>query len=176
MQAFYRCLISLYPAVYRERFGEEMIEVFRDIQRDSASQNAFTRGVFCLREMRGLLHGALREHARALGARFDLPLPMRRFEMRSGFRFPKATAVLMTIILAGVVVAIERGEAIQRSLPDASPKLGPIQPAHFQFLPWILGMLAFFYAVGSIGWIILFALHRSGVHRLAEVSGEQKQA
>jgi hypothetical protein len=33
--------------------------------------------------------------------------------MRTEFRFPKTTAVLMTIILAGVISAIQTGEAIQ---------------------------------------------------------------
>jgi hypothetical protein len=34
-------------------------------------------------------------------------------------------------------------------------------------------LLVFFYAAGAVGWAILFALHRSGVHRLADVA-EQK--
>jgi hypothetical protein len=34
--------------------------------------------------------------------------------------------------------------------------------------------LATFYAAGLIGWAILFALRRSGVHRLDETSGEPK--
>jgi hypothetical protein len=33
---------------------------------------------------------------------------------------------------------------------------------------------ALFYAAGLIGWAILFALRRSGVHRLAGMSTEQK--
>jgi hypothetical protein len=31
----------------------------------------------------------------------------------------------------------------------------------------------FFYAAGLVGWVILFTLRRSGVHRLAEMSGER---
>jgi len=27
----------------------------------------------------------------------------------------------------------------------------------------------FFYVAGAIGWAILFALHRSGVHRLGDI-------
>jgi hypothetical protein len=94
--------------------------------------------------------------------------------VRSEFRFPKTTAVLMTIILAGVVVAIERGEAIQASLQAVNPPIGPIQPARFTLLPVIALMFVFVYAAGVIGWAILFAMRRSGVHRLAETSGEQK--
>lgn len=84
--------------------------------------------------------------------------------MRSEFRFPKATAVLMTIILAGVVMAIEKGEGIVASL-SASP--------HFHLFPGVVLMLAFFYAAGAFGWAILFAMRRSGVHRL-ETSADQK--
>ena len=94
--------------------------------------------------------------------------------MRSEFRFPKVTAVLMTIILAGVVVAIEKARAIQASVPDIGPRVGPIQPAHFTFLPTIALIFAFFYAAGMIGWAILFSLRRSGVHRLADMSPEAK--
>jgi hypothetical protein len=94
--------------------------------------------------------------------------------MRTEFRFPKTTAVLMTIILAGVVLAIRRGEAIQRSLPYANPPVGPIHPVHSTLLPGVVFGLAFFYAAGLIGWAILFAMRRSGVHRLDETSVSPK--
>jgi len=84
--------------------------------------------------------------------------------MRTEFRFPKATAVLMTIILAGVVLAINKGEGIVASL-NATP--------HFSFLPGVMLMLAVVYAAGVIGWAILFALRRSGMHRL-ETFSQQK--
>jgi uncharacterized membrane protein (DUF106 family) len=91
--------------------------------------------------------------------------------MRNQFRFPKATAVLMAIILGGVVVAIQKGEAISASLQDAvTPPIGPIHPVHSVLLGGIVLGLLFFYAAGLIGWAILFALRRSGLHRLAETS------
>lgn len=90
--------------------------------------------------------------------------------MRTGFRFPRTTAVLMTIILAGVVLAIEKGEAIEGSLPYANPPIGPIHPVHSTLLPGIVMGFALFYAAGLIGWAILFAMRRSGVHRLDETS------
>jgi len=95
--------------------------------------------------------------------------------MRSEFRFPKATAALMAIILVIVVYAIEKAEAIQGSLPDVNPQLPPIHPAQFTFLPTIALMLAVVYAVGVVVWAILFALHRSGVHRLSEISSSPGQ-
>jgi len=93
--------------------------------------------------------------------------------MRSEFRFPKATAFLMTVILAGTVLAIGKAQAISASLPHINPPVGPIQPDHFGFLPAVALMFAIAYVVGLLGWAILFALKRSGTHRL---SGMQDSA
>ena len=92
--------------------------------------------------------------------------------MRSQFRFPTATAVLMMIILAGTIVAIEKARAIQALYSNGHP-IVPLEAARFTFFPTVAFLLVFFYAAGAIGWVILFALHRSGVHRLADMS-EQK--
>ena len=89
--------------------------------------------------------------------------------MRPGFRFPKSTAALMMIILAGVVVAINQGEEI--SIAHAEPNAFP--GPHFNFLPALAAILAVVYALGVLVWAILFALGRSGVHRLADVSRQQ---
>ena len=57
---------------------------------------------FCAREIAGVVAGAVREHWRALGGEHVWRLfSNRRFTMRTEFRFPKATAVLMMIILGG---------------------------------------------------------------------------
>lgn len=165
MLRLYRYLLCLYPADHRDQFGDEMIEVFRDAQADAAKQSMISRGAFCLREAAGLLTGAVRQHFLALGAgRVWLSFPTRRFSMRNGFRFPKSTAVLMTLILAGVLVAIEKGEGIVASLA-ATP--------HFDMLPSLAFMFGVVYVLGVAGWVILFALRRSGVHRL-ETSIQQK--
>ena len=34
MITFYRCLLYLYPSLYRQEFAEEMVSVFRDAQAD----------------------------------------------------------------------------------------------------------------------------------------------
>lgn len=93
--------------------------------------------------------------------------------MRNGFRFPKTTAVLMTIILAGVIVAIRKGEAIAASLPDVSQPIAPIHSAPSYLLPGVVAGFIFFYGAGVIGWAILFALRRSGVHRLDDMQPEK---
>ena len=91
--------------------------------------------------------------------------------MHAEFRFPRATLILMALILAGTVLAIEKAQAISASLPHINPPVGPIQPERLTFLRPVLLMFAAAYATGLIGWAILFALKRSGMHRLSQVEG-----
>ena len=93
--------------------------------------------------------------------------------MRNEFRFPKATALLMAIILAGVLVAIQKGESIEASLPHVSPPIGPIQSVHSTLLSGVILWWLLFVAMGMVGWAILFAMRRSGVHRLAGTSTDR---
>jgi hypothetical protein len=169
----YRNLLRLYPAFHRKQFGEEMVSVFGEMQAETASKSKLDRGIFFARETAGVVGGALQEHWRVLGGdSIGLWFPPRRFTMRTEFRFPKTTAILMTIILAGVVMAIKQGETISSSY--VNPTIGPLPPTHSVLLGGIFLTLAFFYAAGLIGWAILFAMRRSGVHRLAETSGGSK--
>jgi hypothetical protein len=175
MPTIYQRLLALYPETHRQQFGEEMMAVFEEVRADIRDKGASARAAFCVREIAGLLNGALAEHLRAfIGSDPGFSFSTRRFAMRNGFRFPKTTAVLMTIILLGVILAIREGEAIAYSLPHVNPQLPPIQPVHSVLLSGIPLMFMFFYAAGLVGWAILFALRRSGVHRLAEMSGERK--
>lgn len=166
MFTFYRFLLRFYPIAYQDCFSEEMAAVFRESQMEIVTKGLAAQIRFHIRETTGLVLGALQEHLREY--------PTRRFAMRNEFRFPKSTAGLMTIILAGVVLAIDKGKAIQASLPAANPSIAPIQPAQHTFLPVIAMVFLFFYAAGLIGWAILFALRRSGTHRLAELASEEK--
>jgi hypothetical protein len=170
----YRYLLRLYPAFHRRRFGQEMTAVFGELQAENLSKGVFARGVFYVRETAGVVSGALQEHWRALvGDAVRLGFPNRRYTMRTEFRFPKATAVLMAIILGGVVLAIQKGEAISASLRDAvSPPIGPIHPVHSVLLGGIMIGLLLFYVAGLIGWAILFAMRRSGLHRLDETAAK----
>ena len=147
--------------------------MFREARAEIEKKGIATRGRFGLREMMGLVHGAFVAHLRLLSGSYSWAVfPTRRFTMHSEFRFPKATAFLMTVILAGTVLAIEKATAIRASVRDINPPhVGPIQPAHFTFVPTIVLMLAGAYAVGLIGWASLFALKRSGVHRLSGMQG-----
>ena len=176
MLTVYRRLLRLYPAEYRELFGDEMIAVLREETDDHANKKWFTRARSCTREIAGLVNGALREHLRLLVAiQDDLSFMTGRFAMRNGFRFPKTTIVFMTLILGGVLTAIKRGEDIAASVPNVNPPLPVhIQPVHSILLGGMPLFFAFFYAAGLIGWAIMFALRRSGVHRLADMSGERQ--
>jgi hypothetical protein len=61
MLGLYRGLLRLYPASYRNQFGDEMIEVFREIETEPEKKSRAARGILCLREVAGLLSGALRD-------------------------------------------------------------------------------------------------------------------
>jgi hypothetical protein len=166
----YQSFLRLYPGVYRRQFGEEMMAVFREVDADARDHGIVAMTKVYFREGFGLFRGALAEHARRIfGRNVSFPHSSRRPTMRSEFRFPKSTTVLMVIILAGVVLAIERAKAIRASLPDTNPQLPPIRPEHFTFFPTIALMFVFFYAAGLVGWVILFALRRSGGHRLSDL-------
>jgi len=182
--SLYRFLLRLYPPAYRDEFGAEMLAVFGDAQAETWKKGVLARGVFCAREVAGLLRGALVEHLQGIAgsdlltasrSRIRLSIfPLRRFTMRSEFRFPKATAPLMAIILALIVVAIERAKAIQASLPHTNPHVGPIQPAQFTLFSTLVVVLAITCAAGLLGWAILFALRRSGLHRLSEFNPSER--
>jgi hypothetical protein len=159
--------MKLYPKEYRLEFSEEMAVVFEELWAER--KGWWARGEFCLREGAGLLRGAVREHLQVL-VRGRFEISSRRFEMRDGFRFPKSTAILMVVILAGVVMAILKGEAIEASVPYTNLPVGPIQPVHSTLLPPLVWMFAVVYAAALAGWAILFALRRSGVHRLDGVA------
>lgn len=175
MVSIYESLLRLYPAEHRRQFGDEMLAVFLEARAEARDMKLISRVRFGLREIAGLMSGALLEHLHNLvGVDARLSFSTRRFAMRNGFRFPKTTAVLMIVSLAGIALAIERGRAIQVSFSNGHPPVVPLEAARFTFFPTLLLLLVMFYAVGLVGWAILFALRRSGVHRLADISGLSK--
>jgi len=175
MLTVYRQLLRLYPKAYRQQFADEMLAVFVDARADIAKKDFFAQTIFVICEILGLIGGVCGEHLRGLlGPDSGFQLPTRSFIMRNGFRFPKTTAVLMALILCGVVLAIKRGEEIAMSLPHVNSPIVPIQPVHSTMLPGIAFFSILFYSAGLVGWAILFALRRSGVHRLAQMWGDQK--
>lgn len=171
MLAFYRALLRLYPAAYRCEFGAEMIDVLLEVQAEERKKGALALLFSSAHEMGGLVLGAVREHFYNLTGSYDSGMFSfkRRFAMRSEFRFPKATVGLMIVILAAVMMAIEKAKAISASIPHANPPVGPIQPAHATIMETMLATLIWAIAAGAIGWGILYALRRTGVQQLSEM-------
>jgi len=179
MLALYRSLLYLYPAAYRREYGAEMMEVLSEVQVDKRNGNGLVRFLSGMHEAGGLLYGALGEHVRSVtgsyyGWAFSSRFLSRRFAMRSEFRFPKSTVALMTIILAIVVYAIEKAKAISASVPQSSVDVGPIH-TQFTIIPTLLVVLLGTATVGVLGWAILFALRRSGVHHFSGVNASTVQ-
>jgi hypothetical protein len=127
--------------------------VFRDLKDDVKGKGLVSEMQFYTREGIGLLYGAFEEHWRE-GL-------TRRFSVRNEFRFPQATWILMTIILGGVISAIEKGEAIGASVPHISEPAGPIHPGDHSLLAGIVCSFLLIYALGLLAWAVLFVLRRS---------------
>ena len=150
-----------------------MTAVFLEASADRRTKPYALRAAFYLREITGLLRGAFHEHIRFRSdAGWFAP---RRFAMRSEFRFPKSTTALMSVILAGVILAIEKGKAVAASVPFAHPRLPPIRPLPPTFPQTIGIMFAAVYLVAIAAWAVLFAFGRSGIHRISELSVEPSQ-
>jgi len=162
MLSFYRWLLYLYPSLYRREYADEMISVFRDAQAEVSAGSFGERISFRARESGGLLAGVLREHIRIISGSYQL-ISFTRFDMRPEFRFPRSTVFLMSIIFVGVILAMEKANTIQVKYAAGA---GSIWPS----LPWFLGLtLLFTCATVMLVWGILFALGRTGVHRLANI-------
>lgn len=168
MLPLYRALLRLYPAAYRCEFANEMADVFSEVQGEVRKKNAMTRIIFAMRETGGLLGGALQEHLRGVTGDNGI-FSVRRFAMKSEFRFPKATVGLMLAILAAVMLAIEKAKAISASIPRANPPVPPIHSVEATIVQTLLGTLIWAITAGAIGWGILYALRRTGVQQLSEM-------
>lgn len=159
MLRLYQRLLCLYPAAYRNEFGPEMTSVFVQARQDMREQSLRTRAFFYVRETGGLLLGAARSH---LGcASRDGWTPFRRFNMHRQFRFPRSTVFLMCVILAGVTFAIEKAQHIQADRTGAQLRTETAAPLVLTFI--------IVYIAAAAAWGILFALRRTGMHRLDKV-------
>jgi hypothetical protein len=154
MQRVYRGLLRLYPTGFIREFGEEMLWVFCRAQEEARRGGLKAQAVFFVREIWGVLAGAMYAQLRYGGwNRF------RRFHMRSDFRFPRTTLVLMTLILGAVSLATRRGLGIA-AMANAPERWTSM----LLFFLWVCALLC---ALASGGYAILFALRRSGSHRLS---------
>ncbi|HUO14859.1 MAG TPA: hypothetical protein VMX38_07730 [Verrucomicrobiae bacterium] len=152
MIAIYRNLLRLYPKRYRREFAEEMTTVFAEVDAEAMARGPAARFKFVVFEAAGLFCGAMQERWREFG--------MRRFSMRGDFRFPKMTWVLMMIILVGVLLAINKGEAISVSVAPTDQPVGAIHPASTVISSWTLSFLLM-YVIGALVGGAVFLLRRS---------------
>jgi hypothetical protein len=172
MLAFYRALLRLYPAAHRCEFGDEMIGVLQEVQAERRKNGALAWLFSWAHETGGLLYGAVREHFYGITGSHGSGMFSfnSRFATRSEYRFPKATVGLMTVILAAVMMAIEKARAISLSVPHANPPVGPIQSVQATIVQPLLAILIWAITAGAIGWGILYALRRTGVQQLSEMN------
>ena len=153
----YCWLLRLYPASYRHEFGDEMTSVFR-VAQSEVPLGAASKLSFYRREFVGTLSGALRAH---LNSVFGTTVPFRRLFMQPQFRFPRSTVFLMLVILAGVMVAIQKAKIVVQ-MKEGLP-LETVAVWHPLF--WLYPFAVILAVVGAV-WGILFALRRTGMHRL----------
>jgi uncharacterized membrane protein YhaH (DUF805 family) len=82
--------------------------------------------------------------------------------MRSQFRFPRSTVLLMLVIFAGTVLTIAKASSIAGARP------GSVWPS---FVSVVALMLLTMCTAAAVVVGILHALRRSGVYRLENVQG-----
>lgn len=159
MLRLYRRMLYLYPTPYRNEFGPEMTSVFIQTKQDIREQSLLRRLLFYAREAGGLLSGAAWSHlGYVLGNGW---LPFRRFKMHRQFRFPRSTVFLMCVILVGVAFAIDKAQHIQANLAGTQLRTETAAPLVLTFI--------IVYVAAAVAWGILFALRRTGMHRLDKV-------
>src|SRR5689334_5733288 len=108
----YRSLLYLYPAVCRDEFRDEMVYVFSCAQADLRSRDRmFALTSFYAPELSSLLTAAAKARFCSLFG-FNYWVPFRTFDMRSGYKFPRSTVLLMFVILAGVLMAINKAKDV----------------------------------------------------------------
>lgn len=91
--------------------------------------------------------------------------------MRSDFRFPRSTAALMAVILAVVLATIEKAKGIQLAYSAAGSNVMTMWPV----LPSAVAQIFLLVVLAAvIGWLIIFALGRSGVHRLSKLASRSE--
>ena len=158
MLALYRSLLRLYPAEYFREYGAEMTWVFAHANEAERRKKLSARLPFYARELSGVIGGALRQR---LFGDWDWNAS-RRLDME--FRFPRSTVVLMWVILAGVLMTIAEAKKIAMAY-------GPNETRSvWSMLPWfpVSTLLVICLAVAA-AWGILYALRRTGVHRMEKL-------
>jgi NhaP-type Na+/H+ or K+/H+ antiporter len=161
MESLYRRLLRCYPAAYLHEYGAEMMAVFLQAREDARKKGVAFLLRFDLREVLGILMGALREwlprHHRGL---------WRRFDMRREFRFPRSTIFLMLSILVSLSIAISTAAGVAAGGAD--------RPAWMILQIFALCVGAMLIA-GVVGYVVLVVLRRTGIDRISSVETWPRQ-
>jgi len=174
MLKLYSSLLYLYPASYRREYGDEMLSVLASVQAEIREKSVLAQAHREVREAVGLLHGAMQEQLRSItGSHGNAMFSPRRMPMRHEYRFPKSAAVLMTIILVAVLFTIEKAETVSHAYANYDG--GPLIWVEISVLPAFLIALVLAGAVAAMGWAVIYALRRSGIHRMSEVNPSNAQ-
>ena len=86
--------------------------------------------------------------------------------MTRGFRFPRWMIVFMSLTLFGVLVAIAKARDVQVPYSTSSS---------LSILPALVTVLAFAITLAAAVCGVMFAMKRSGVHRLSNVHAPRRR-
>jgi len=164
LHALYRRLLFLYPAEYRQEFGDEMAWVFERAHNELRRESAFVRAMFLAQEFQGVLAGSVRERASGVFGSQSIRSG-KGGSMESKFRFPRTTLIFMLLSLLVVVLAVGKARVI---VLHYGSNVGV--PPEWPMALWIFGqVLLAALAFAAVFWGIFFALRRSGIQRLEEL-------
>lgn len=169
----YRFLLKLYPPLHREKFGDEMLRVFRQAEADARSEGIPVQAAFYLRETLGLAGGALRERLRSIG--LD---SCRRQQVRMGgimilqtrYRFPRSATAMMTFVLVIVVGMITKIQGVSHFYGKISSSELPRQPwqwpSYYGLISGIVVCFLLAWIAGAAVWAVAYAMRRTPAQRL----------
>jgi hypothetical protein len=84
--------------------------------------------------------------------------------MRS-FRFPGWTIVLMTVVLFGVIVAIDEGRTLSVQLASGTG----MPTAWWALAVRLMAVFVLMFGAGLIGYGLIYALRQAGIQRFSSV-------
>jgi hypothetical protein len=173
--ALFESLLRLYPRTYRGTFAEEMVQVFRQAEADAEERRFGERAAFYLRELVGLIGGAVRERLRRGKSRGKESPNGESMKQKDQCRFPLFSILMMTIIFMIVIELIAKGEGLSQSLFAIESGRGwdlgrsaRLWPSHWGLISGIATGFLIAWLAGVTAWIVAYAMRRTGAQKLGE--------
>ncbi len=173
MISVYRLLLKLYPRLDREKFGDEMLDVFSLAETEAGCRSALERAAFYVRETVGLVAGGLRERVRSVGSCAG---PSQEINMggtmilETRCRFPRSSIAIMTFVLVITVGMIAKIQGVSHFYGKVITGELPRQPLHWpSYYGLISGIVVCFLAawvVGAAVWAVAYAMRRTAAQQL----------